>query len=67
MSAPDSPVCHRTGTVHCLVPRHVTQLLEFGAKSTVGALSSCSTRQSGAPLDSPVPSDFTAQTSVSAL
>jgi hypothetical protein len=48
MGAPDSPVHHRTDTVHCLVPRHVTQPLGFGAKSTVGALSSCGTGQSGA-------------------
>jgi hypothetical protein len=39
MGAPDSPV-----------RRHVTQPLGFGAKSTVGALSSCGTGQSGAPL-----------------
>jgi hypothetical protein len=29
MGAPDSPVRHRTGTVHCPVHRHVTQLLGF--------------------------------------
>jgi hypothetical protein len=52
MGAPDSPVRHRTGTVPCLVPCHVTQLLGFGAQSTVGALSSCGTRQSGASLTS---------------
>jgi hypothetical protein len=34
------------------VRRHVTQPLGFGANSTVGALSSCGTRQSGAPLTS---------------
>jgi hypothetical protein len=50
MSAPDSPVRHRTGTVRCPVRRHVTQPLVFGAKSTVGVLSSCDTGQSGAPL-----------------
>jgi hypothetical protein len=38
--APDSPV-------RC----HVTQPLGFGAKSTVGALSSCGTGQSGATPD----------------
>jgi hypothetical protein len=48
--APDSLMRHRTGPVHCLVRCHVTQLLGFGAKSTVGALSSCGTEQSGAPL-----------------
>jgi hypothetical protein len=38
MAASDSPVHHRTGTVHCPVPRHVTQSLGFRAESTVGAL-----------------------------
>jgi hypothetical protein len=66
MGAPDSPVCHRTGTVGCPVRRHVTQLLGFGAKS-VGVLSPCGTGQSGATPDSPVPSDFTALTSATAL
>jgi hypothetical protein len=41
---------HRTGTVQCLVRRHVTQSLGFGAELTIGALSSCGTKQSGAPL-----------------
>jgi hypothetical protein len=50
MGAPDSPVRHRTLTVQCPVRRHVTQLLGFGARATVGALSSCGTGQSGAPL-----------------
>jgi hypothetical protein len=48
MGARDSPVRHRTGTVHCPVRRHVTQPLGFGAKLTVGALSSSGTGQSGA-------------------
>jgi hypothetical protein len=52
MGAPDSPVRHRTDTVQCPVRCHVTQPLEFGAESTVGALSSCGTGQSGAPLTS---------------
>jgi hypothetical protein len=52
MGAPDSPARHRTGTVPCLVRCHLTQLLGFGAGSTVGALSSCGTGQSGAPLTS---------------
>jgi hypothetical protein len=56
MGAPDSPV-----------RRHVTQSLGFRANSTVGALSSCGTGQSGATPDSPVPSDFVALTSVVAL
>jgi hypothetical protein len=67
MGAPDSLVRHQTGTVHCPVPRHVTQSLGFGAKSTVGALSSCGTGQSGATPDSPVPSDFVPLTSDTAL
>ena len=50
MGAPDSLVHHRTDTVRCLVRRHVTQPLGFGAEAIVGALSSCGTGQSGAPL-----------------
>jgi hypothetical protein len=50
MGAPDSPVRHRTGIACCPVRRHVTQSLGFGAKSAIGALSSCDTGQSGAPL-----------------
>jgi hypothetical protein len=41
---------HRTGTVPCPVRHHVTQPLGFRAELTVGALSSCGTGQSGAPL-----------------
>jgi hypothetical protein len=41
---------HRTCTVPCPVCHHVTQPLGFGAESTVGALSSCGTGQSGVPL-----------------
>jgi hypothetical protein len=52
MGAPDSPVRHRTGTVGCPVRRHVTQPSGFGAKSTIGALSSCGTGQFGATPDS---------------
>jgi hypothetical protein len=70
MGVSDSPVRHRTGPVHCPVRCHVTQPLGFGAKSTVRALSSCGTGQSGATPDSPVPhrtvwcpSDFVALTS----
>jgi hypothetical protein len=55
MGTSDSPVRHRTGTVSCLVRCHVSQPLGFGAGSTVGALSSCGTRQSGVTSDSPVP------------
>jgi hypothetical protein len=67
MGAPDSPVRHQTDTVHCPLPRHITQLLGFGAKSTIGALSSCGTGESGVTPDSPVPSDFAALTSAMAL
>jgi hypothetical protein len=42
---------HRTGPVHCPVRCHITQPLGFGAKSIVGALSPCGTRQSGATPD----------------
>jgi hypothetical protein len=52
MGAPDSPVCHRTGIVPCLVRCHVTQSLGFGAGRPLQALSSCGTGQSGAPLSS---------------
>jgi hypothetical protein len=54
MGAPDSPVRHRTSTIPCPVHCHITQLLGFEARSTVGALSSCGIRQSGAPLTSVV-------------
>jgi hypothetical protein len=50
MGTPDSPVRHQTCTVPCPVRRHVTQLLGFRAGTTLGALSSCGTRQFGAPL-----------------
>jgi hypothetical protein len=63
MGAPDSPVRHQTDTVQCPVRRHVTQSLGFGAESTIGALSSCSTGKFGVTPDSPVPSDFAALTS----
>jgi hypothetical protein len=48
MGAPDNPVRHWTGIVRCPVRRHVTQPLGFGARSTVGVLSSCGTGQSSA-------------------
>jgi hypothetical protein len=67
MGAPDSLVRHQTDTVQCPVCRHVTQPLGFGAESTVGALSSCGTGQSGATPDNPVPSDFAALTSAATL
>jgi hypothetical protein len=50
MGALDSLVRQWTDTVQCPVRHHVTQPLEFRAESTVGALSSCGTGQSGAPL-----------------
>jgi hypothetical protein len=54
MDAPDSLMCHRTvrcATGHCPVrqPRHPT--VRVLAVSTVGALSSCGTGQSGAAPD----------------
>jgi hypothetical protein len=52
MGAPDSPVRHQTGIVPCLVRRHVTQPLGFGAGRFLEALSSCGTGQFGAPLTS---------------
>jgi hypothetical protein len=55
MGAPDSPLRHRTGTVGCLVRRHVIQLLGFGSSRSLALLSSCGTGQSGATPDSPVP------------
>jgi hypothetical protein len=58
MGAPGSPMRHRTDTVQCPVHHHVTQSLGFGAKSTVGALSSCGTGQFDATLDSPVPAHY---------
>jgi hypothetical protein len=42
-------------------PRHPT--VRVRAKSTIGALSSCGTGQSGATPESPVPSEFAALTS----
>jgi hypothetical protein len=67
MGAPDSPVRHRTHTVHCPLRCHITQPLGFKVKSTVGALSSCGIGQFGATPDSPMPSDFVALTSSAAL
>jgi hypothetical protein len=51
MGAPNSPVCHQTGPVHCPVRCHVTQPLGFGAKLIVGTLPSYGTGQSGATPD----------------
>jgi hypothetical protein len=63
MGAPDSPVRHRTATVHCPVRATSTQPLGFRAGRPLEPLSSCCTGQSGATPDSPVPSDFCALTS----
>jgi hypothetical protein len=51
MGAPDSPVRHRTGTVGCLVQRHVTQLLGFRRSQPLASLSSCGTGQSDVTPD----------------
>jgi hypothetical protein len=51
MGAPDSPVRHRTGPVHCPVRCHVTQPLGFGSSRPLVPLSSCGTGQSGATPD----------------
>jgi hypothetical protein len=50
MGAPDSPVRHRIGLVHCPVRRHVTQPLGFGSSRSLARISYCS---AGTP-DSPV-------------
>jgi hypothetical protein len=63
----DSPVRHRTVTVHCQVRATSAQPLGFGAVDRWGALSSCCTGQSGATPDSLVPSDFCTLTSAFAL
>jgi hypothetical protein len=51
MGAPDSPVRHRTGPLHCPVRRHVTQPLGFWSSRPLAPLSSCGTGQSGATPD----------------
>jgi hypothetical protein len=45
MGAPDSPMRHRTGPVHCPVRCHVTQPLGFGSSRPLVPLSSCGTGQ----------------------
>jgi hypothetical protein len=55
MGAPDSPVRHRTGTVRCLVCRHVILPLGFRVGRPLETLYSCGTGQSGATPDSLVP------------
>jgi hypothetical protein len=51
MGVPDSPVCHRTGTVGCPVRRHVTQPLGFGSSPPLAQLTSHGTGQFGATPD----------------
>jgi hypothetical protein len=63
MGALDSPVCHRTATVHCPVHATSAQPLGFGDGRPLEPLSSCCTGQSGATPDSSVLSDFCALTS----
>jgi hypothetical protein len=50
MGAPDSPMRHRIGPVHCPVRRHVTEPLGFWSSRSLAPLSSCGTGQFGAPL-----------------
>jgi hypothetical protein len=52
MGAPDSPVAHRTVTVHCPVRATSACPLGFGAVDCWSALSSCCTGQSGCAPDS---------------
>jgi hypothetical protein len=47
MGAPDSPVVHRTVTVHCPVRATSTRTLGFGAVDRWSALYFCCTGQSG--------------------
>jgi hypothetical protein len=53
MGVPDSPVRHRTGTVGCLVRRHITQPLGFRSSRSLALLTSCGIGQSDAALDNP--------------
>jgi hypothetical protein len=55
MGTPDSPVAHRTVTIHYPVRATSARLLGFGAVDRWSSLSFCSTRQSGGTLDSPMP------------
>jgi hypothetical protein len=58
MGVPDSPMRHRTTTVHCPVRATSVQPLGFGAGRPLEPLSSCCTGQSGATPNNPVLSDF---------
>jgi hypothetical protein len=60
MGTPDSPVAHRTVTVHSPVRATSARPLGFGAVDRCRSLSFCCTGQSGATPDSPVTSDFCA-------
>jgi hypothetical protein len=51
MGTPDSPVAHRTTTVHCPVCATSARMLGFGASRLLEPLSYSCTRQSGATLD----------------
>jgi hypothetical protein len=51
MGTPDSPVAHRTATVHCLVRATSARSLGFGAIDHWNPLSFCCTGQSGATPD----------------
>jgi hypothetical protein len=67
MGAPDSPVRHRTTTMHCPVCATSAQPLGLGAVDRWSRGLSCCTRQSGATPDSLVPSDFCALTPAAVL
>jgi hypothetical protein len=67
ISTPGSPVRHRTATVHCSVRATSAQPLGFWAVDRWRPLSSSCTVQSGATMDSLLPSNFCASDSVAAL
>jgi hypothetical protein len=63
MGAPDSPVRHRTGPIHCSVRHHINHPLGFGSSRPLAPLFSCDTGQSGAtPNTVRCASDFAALT-----
>jgi hypothetical protein len=51
MGTPDSPVVHRTGTIHCPVRATSARPLGFGAVDRWNPLSSSGTGQSGGITD----------------
>jgi hypothetical protein len=67
MGTPDSPVAHRTVTVHSPVRATLARLLGFGAVDRWSPLSFCCTGESDGTPDSSVTSDFCALTSDLAL